>query len=222
MTYIVAMTSWKKRIHCVDMTIFMMLKQTIPPSQIVLTLSLEEFPHGLCDLPKDLQLLAYRNPILSIQWEHGNSKAFKKVIPVIKAHKNENCYILAVDDDVCYSEYYAEYMLNLANTHEFHYLTPGTWGIHPHGYAMIYNPIWFRDDLLWSLTSKDMEIICASDAWIWAVLKHNNIEPFVAPDINKLIVDLDMPDKLSKQYANIAHTNMRHVYIENLIKRYTK
>lgn len=217
--YIVAMTSWKHRIHCVSETIFMMLRQTVKPQKIILTLSLSEFPNGIADLPKPLQIFKQKLPGFEIHWEEANTRAFKKVIPVIRDHKGENIYILSVDDDVYYAPQYAEYMLFLAMSHPNHYLTPGTHGPHPHGYAMIYNPSWFKDDLLWSLTPYDMKIICASDAWIWAVLQHNGIEPFVDKTIEQFIQDLDRPNKLSDEYANIRHCTMRNKYIKTLLAR---
>ena len=48
---VVTMTSWKKRIDYVSISILSLLKQTVKPRSIELNLSEEEFPNKENDLP---------------------------------------------------------------------------------------------------------------------------------------------------------------------------
>lgn len=199
---IVSMTSWPKRIKFVAFTIYMMTQQTVKPDEIILNLSLEEFKNGNADLPTDLNLLAETLDTFKINWVKDNTKAFKKVIPTILAHKGEDCWILSVDDDILYDNGYIEYMITTASENPNHYLTPNISGKQPHGYAMIYNPTWFKDDLIFHITKDDMDKIIASDEWIYANLIRNKITAFKADGIKQHIKDLHRNDRLGQFYVN--------------------
>ena len=49
---IVSMTSWSKRIKQAETTVKTLLEQTRKPDLLELNLDLENFPHGIPDLPK--------------------------------------------------------------------------------------------------------------------------------------------------------------------------
>lgn len=99
---VVTMTSWKKRIEYVSISILSLLKQTVKPRSIELNLSEEEFPNKENDLPKDLVELTKIYPI-NINWVGTNVKSFKKLIPTLKKYWNEkDLYIFTADDDVVY------------------------------------------------------------------------------------------------------------------------
>ena len=99
---VVTMTSWKKRIEYVSISILSLLKQTVKPRSIELNLSEEEFPNKENDLHKDLIELTKIYPI-NINWVGSNVKSFKKLIPTLKKYWNEkDLYVFTADDDVVY------------------------------------------------------------------------------------------------------------------------
>ena len=222
--YIVSLTSWKGRINDVGLTIYSFLTQSIPPKKIILNLSTAEFTSTTM-LPRDVKLLLKSYfPFFEINWVTGkNTKAFKKVIPTIQRYRNDNYAILAGDDDMLYLPSYAEFMLSLLSTYPKKYFTPGTWGKHVHGYAMIYNPKWFSDDLLYSLSPLEMDNICSSDLWISDVLAHENIAPMVVPEIANMFIDMKKNDTaLSKQYTAIPYETRRNACIKAIRRYYGK
>ena len=99
---VVTMTSWKKRIEYVSISILSSLKQTVKPRSIELNISEEEFPNKENDLPQDLIELIKIYPI-NINWVGSNVKSFKKLIPTLKKYWNEkDLYVFTADDDVVY------------------------------------------------------------------------------------------------------------------------
>ena len=215
---IVSMTSWTKRIQFVSRTIFMMEKQSVLPDLIILNLAKDEFVNKEQDLPDDLISLLDTLNNFNINWVKENTKAFKKVIPIIEKYKNEDCYILSVDDDWYYDTNYIKFMIETLDKNKGCYITPGTCGPQPHGYAMIYNPIWFKDNMLWSLTKKDMDKIIASDEWIWANLLKNGLKSKSVKDIEKYIITLNRGNCLGELYKN--NLKERRTYIRSLIKNF--
>lgn len=215
---IVSFTSWKKRIKYVSRSIYMMVTQTIQPDEIILNLSSDEFENLEKDLPTDLLLLKEMIPSFRINWVKENTKAFKKVIPIIKEYHNTDCWILSIDDDVFYKEDYIEFMIKNAEQNLGCYLSPGTWGNHPIGYAMIYDPKWFSNEKIWKYTKNDADRIVASDHWIWENLKENGIKLKLVKDIEKHIKLLNYNDPLHNTYSHI-NFNERQRYIECLLKR---
>ena len=99
---VVTMTSWKKRIDYVSISILSLLKQTVKPRSIELNLSEEEFLNKENDLPQDLIELTKIYPI-NINWVGANVKSFKKLIPTLKKYWDEkDLYVFTADDDVVY------------------------------------------------------------------------------------------------------------------------
>lgn len=213
----VSMTSWKQRIKYVSNTIFMMEQQTIIPDLIILNLAEEEFPNKEKDLPEDLILMKDELDNFEINWVKENTKAFKKVIPTIHRFENEKCFILSIDDDVIYDKTYVEFMVNLLLKNPNNFLTPGTWGARPHGYVMIYNPLWFKDKKLWKIKKEDMEKIVSSDEWTWYNLLNNGITAKVENDILKHIKQLKLESPLSNVYSKIPEI-IRKKYIFEVLQ----
>lgn len=58
----IALTSWKKRITTVGLTIYNLFTMCGPEFHIVLTLAEEEFPKKERELPRDLVLIYQRGP----------------------------------------------------------------------------------------------------------------------------------------------------------------
>lgn len=101
---VIALTSWKARINTVGMTIFNLCKMC-PGFHIVLTLSVEEFPHKESDLPVDLTIMV-KAGLLEILWVPNNVRSFKKWI--YAAQRYSTVPIISADDDCLYTYNYAE------------------------------------------------------------------------------------------------------------------
>ena len=104
---IVSLTSWPKRIFNVPIVLKNILNGTLKPDYIELNLSSEEFPNKEDDLPKELLEIEK----LNINWEIGNSRTFKKIIPTLKKYYKKEYYLLSIDDDLIYSLDYIERMV---------------------------------------------------------------------------------------------------------------
>mgnify|MGYP004724921933 CR=1 FL=1 len=92
---IVSLTSFPYRIPTVHLTIKSLLCQTMKPDKIILQLSEDEFPNKEGDLPENL--LKLREEGLTISWNKGNIKSYKKLIPTLKQYPD--AVIVTVDDD---------------------------------------------------------------------------------------------------------------------------
>lgn len=98
---IVSMTSWERRIKGDTPILFTALDSLVGQEcldEIVLNLSVEEFPNKHRDLPK--QIKDYKN--LNVYFVNGNTKAFKKLIPTLNQPKYQDCIVFTCDDDVVY------------------------------------------------------------------------------------------------------------------------
>lgn len=96
---VVAMTSWKKRIGNCVYVINCLLKNTHKPDIVFLSLSTEEFPNLLDDLPQDLVKLCMSNPNVKLNWVTGkNTKSMKKVYPILPYLEDEDMIVLCDDD----------------------------------------------------------------------------------------------------------------------------
>ena len=92
---VVTLTSFKGRINQVYLVIENILHQTIKPDLIYLNLSVEEFPNKENDLPKDLVELSNNELSFIINWVEGkNTKAFKKIIPILQYLDNDDIIFL--------------------------------------------------------------------------------------------------------------------------------
>ena len=97
---VVSMTSWVKRIKNVKPVVENVMKNTVQPDRLYLSLSIEEFPNKELDLPKDLVDYFNSDDRLIINWVEGeNTKSMKKVFPVLKYLEDDDL-ILNIDDDM--------------------------------------------------------------------------------------------------------------------------
>ncbi len=99
---IVSLTSYPKRIDIVDKVIKSLWNQEICPDEIILYLSVIEFPQKEKDLPDKLvEMLGKRG--FKIKWVEENLKSHKKYYYVLR---DNNCkaIVITVDDDVIYSK----------------------------------------------------------------------------------------------------------------------
>lgn len=106
----IALTSWKKRINTVGLTIYNLFETCGPDYHIVLTLAEEEFPRKVRDLPKDLRVML-RAGLFEIIWVRKNRRAFKKWLYC--ALRYPMVPIITADDDCLYLCNYAERMYSV-------------------------------------------------------------------------------------------------------------
>ena len=102
---VIALTSWKKRISTVGLTIFNLLTMCGHDYHIVLTLSEDEFPRKESELPTDLVMMN-RTGLFEILWIKRNVKSFKKCLYTMQKYRTVP--IITADDDCVYCYNYAE------------------------------------------------------------------------------------------------------------------
>ncbi|GAA3926505.1 hypothetical protein [Litoribacillus peritrichatus] len=95
---VVSLTSFPARINDVHLTIESLFQQSLKADQIILWLSVENFPNQLNDLPEALLMQRARG--LSIEFVEGDLGPYKKIIYSLKAHPD--ALILTFDDDILY------------------------------------------------------------------------------------------------------------------------
>ena len=186
----IALTSWKKRINTVGLTIYNLLETCGLDYHIVLTLAEEEFPKKEQELPRDLVLMN-RAGVFEILWCKRNWRSFKKW--VFAGMKYPKVPIITADDDCLYGvnyadEFYKFYMNNWKRAH-IYYCSPGEgsgWGyLFPpniFGYKTISNiekiyKISPNDDLFYVTAADKLHIprICINVKSIAAC--HDTVEP---------------------------------------------
>lgn len=186
---IVSLTSWKNRVRSnITRTIFSILDGTVRPDAVYLTLSEREWSNrteaeyeALEDIIKISNV--YENfHILMV--DGPDTKCFKKLIPVMEMHKDENCIYITVDDDIIYPENFVELMVKKHREDESRPVTASyfqrngmlfMWG----GAALYrYEHIRGYENLL------DDEIISTyEDDWFFTyVLLYNCVKPMLAPE----------------------------------------
>lgn len=94
---VVSLTSFPSRINNVWQVIVCMLNQTLPPKEIVLWLSKEQFP-TLESVPKSLRRL--EGEFFKIKIVDGDIRSHKKYYYSINEYKND--FIFLIDDDIYY------------------------------------------------------------------------------------------------------------------------
>ena len=114
---VVCMTSWVKRIKNVKVVVESIMKNTLQPDRLYLSLSTEEFPNREIDLPKDLVNYFNSDGRLIINWVEGeNTKCMKKVFPVLQ-YLEDYDIIIPMDDDIMYPLDYIERRVEEYKTH---------------------------------------------------------------------------------------------------------
>ena len=114
---VVTLTSWIKRIRNVKNIVENIMKNTLQPDKIYLSLSVEEFSNKEMDLPKDLVDYFNSDERLIINWVEGeNTKCMKKVFPILK-YLDDNDIIIPIDDDIMYPLDYIEKRVDEYESH---------------------------------------------------------------------------------------------------------
>jgi coenzyme F420-reducing hydrogenase beta subunit len=164
---IISLTSWKKRIHSVHLTIKSLLEQC-KDSHIVLVLSEEEFPHKFFNLPTSLLDLLDKIEIL---WVYKNYKSFKKILFTMNKYKD--IPVISVDDDFIYKFDIATDLYNIWLNNKsavIGYCDGKKTSTHPWGYATLHPPNAYED-----LGLKCLDVIyqreCHHDDWFLIALR---------------------------------------------------
>ena len=114
---VVCMTSWVKRIDNVKPVVENIMKNTLQPDRLYLSLSVDEFKNKEMDLPKDLVDYFNSDVRLILNWVDGeNTKTMKKVFPVLQYLEDDDI-ILPIDDDIMYPLDYIEKRVGEYKTH---------------------------------------------------------------------------------------------------------
>lgn len=111
---IVSITTFPKRINKIWVVIESILRQTLPPQKVVLTLSKLQFP-SKDDLPKQLLKLEEEG-VLEIIWTEDDLRSHKKYYYVMQKYLND--LIVTADDDFIYAN------TMLENLYKFHLQYP--------------------------------------------------------------------------------------------------
>lgn len=120
---IISMTSWKRRIKTVPVTIYSLIKNC-PEFDIVLNLSEDEFPQKEKELPTDLIKLA-DGGYVEINWVKENTYTFKKMLPTMKKYPNKA--IITADDGCRYFRNYAKELYDLSKNHKGQIISYNGW-----------------------------------------------------------------------------------------------
>ena len=206
---IVSLTSWPKRIFNVPIVLKNILNGTLKPDYIELNLSSEEFPNKEDDLPKELLEIEK----LNINWEIGNSRTFKKIIPTLKKSYKKEYYLLSIDDDWIYSLDYIErmvYYLNKYSTDTFCLANAKVIGN-----RQIYKSSCFSKDF-WDCLTENIIKTGIDDAYIeHYLLKHNKTMSYYRPDdVCELTKVYNEISPLHDEYNQPG----RLIYAEKIIK----
>lgn len=101
MSIIVSFTSYPPRIATVHKVVESLYQQTMPADEIILYLSLDEFPKMESDLPDTLNRLNGQKGF-RIEWVQGNLKSHKKYYYALQKYKDD--VVITVDDDIMYAK----------------------------------------------------------------------------------------------------------------------
>ncbi len=96
---VLSLTSYPARIHTVNQVIESLFKQKEQPDEIILWLSILEFPNRYNDIPEILKCLIGKNGF-HIEWVNENIKSHKKYFYALQNKEN---ITITIDDDMCYS-----------------------------------------------------------------------------------------------------------------------
>lgn len=100
MKVIVSFTSYPPRINSVHKVVESLYRQTVQADEIILYLSIVEFPGMEADLPETLRRLIGKGGF-RVQWVHGNLKSHKKYYYALQEYKD--AVVITADDDKIYA-----------------------------------------------------------------------------------------------------------------------
>lgn len=106
---IISVTTFPNRITTLWMMIESLFRQTIQPEKIIVTLSIEEFPNKMKDIPSSLTNYIERG--VEFLFVEDNLKAHKKYYYTFQTYPNRT--IITVDDDCYYWEDTIERLMRL-------------------------------------------------------------------------------------------------------------
>jgi hypothetical protein len=206
----IALTSWKKRINTVGLTIYNLFETCGPDYHIVLTLAEEEFPRKEQELPRDLVLMN-RAGIFEILWVRSNTNCFKKLLPTMCRYSGVP--VISVDDGQIYTkdvatELFEHYMHNNKAIYAWRTVKYGTIRM-PVGCAGILYPPTFPAQFAYSLLNNTIIKTFHDDAFIGVMAKMIGINivnvddtysnPFIVlPDMEMYGITLNNPTKDKK------------------------
>jgi len=197
----IALTSWKKRINTVGLTIFNLMCVCGPEFHIVLTLAEEEFPRKERELPRDLVLMN-KAGVFEILWVKKNWRSFKKW--VFCGMRYSKYPIITADDDCIYTYNYAKELCYHLPRKKSQKTCVTYWCdryahtnyFNTSGYATCYSPNYFgnitnylKPEMLYEYHEDDMwyvalryikhipGCICLNKSYNDIVVPHNEIEP---------------------------------------------
>lgn len=98
---VVSLTSYPKRINFVASVIRSVWNQNVPADEIILYLSIMEFPQRERELPLELSDMIGKNGF-TVKWVEGNIRSHKKYFYVLQEKRDD--IVITVDDDTLYSE----------------------------------------------------------------------------------------------------------------------
>lgn len=101
MRIIVSFTSYPPRMTGVHKVVESLYRQTMPADEIILYLSLDEFPGMETDLPDTLLRINGKKGF-RIEWVQGNLRSHKKYYHAM--HEYKDAVVITVDDDTVYAE----------------------------------------------------------------------------------------------------------------------
>ena len=213
----IALTSWKKRINTVGLTIFNLFDTCGPDYHIVLTLSKEEFPKKEQELPNDL-LMMNRAGIFELLWVKHNTNCFKKALPAMC--KYNNVPVISVDDGQIYTRNVAAELMKryTANKNAIYAWRTATYDsiLMPVGCAGILYPPKFPANFAYSLLDRTIIKTFHDDAFIGILANMMNIDivnvdetysnPFILLDSMETYgITKNNPEKDKKMVLIIKH-----------------
>ena len=173
---IISLTSWRKRINTVGLTLFSLVKRC-PGFHIVLVLSEEEFPKKEAELPDTVTAFVDQD-LIEILWVYKNYKSFKKVL--FTMYKYKDVPVISADDDCIYTCNYAEELYNAYKQNNYIVRYPKS--TTPHHYVAgpytIY-PTWQHFGIyLNAYVTKHIDTLnlCADDDYYNIIIKENNLK----------------------------------------------
>ena len=207
----IALTSWKKRINTVGLTIYNLFETCGPDYHIVLTLAEEEFPKKERELPRDLVLMN-RAGMFEILWVKKNIRSLKKICYAMTRYNKVP--IISADDDCIYTYNYADTLYNAWRMHRkaiSSYNVAHHYGIpFQHGPATIYPPGVFGIKCLELLMNPKVISINHDDVLYGLIAWYNHI-PII--DIAKSVPYIfhDTNDALSRTRKVKCHAAIRNL-----------
>lgn len=112
---VLSLTSYPERIKTVNQVIESLFMQKEQADEIVLWLSIQEFPNKYKDIPEELKCLIGKNKF-RIEWVDGNIKSHKKYFYALQNREN---ITITIDDDMRYSSLMVSTLMDSYRKHPY-------------------------------------------------------------------------------------------------------